>query len=113
MSGVGTPTNTGYLPYTHRGIGSGIPSAGCTNYNPAGSPNIRLTEIQGDYINDHKFQIGTDTVTMHSPDVEFDNQLSLMDYSGTSFRQVGYVQFVNTMSDIDIHTHQEDTSFPC
>ena len=113
--GTCAPTNTGYLPYTHRGIGTDIPTAGCYNYDPSGIEslpyaNIRLVEIQGDFEDNHKFQIGTDIITMHSPDVEFDNQLSLMDYSGTSFRQVGYSQFVNTMSDIDIQTETPTVS---
>lgn len=102
-----TQGNAYFLPYTHRGIASGSPT-GCYNYDPSGvfsaDLNIRTVEIQGDYNSEHKFQISQDTVTLHSPDIEFDNQLFLMDYSSSTFRQVGYAAFSNTMSDIDIQT---------
>lgn len=109
-----SPTDSNELPYTHRGIKGGVPVAGCYNYNPAVDPengsNIRLVEVQGDFDSENRFNIDKGVVTFHSPDVEFDNQLSLMDYSGSKFRQVGHVIFSNTMSDIDIQTETPTAS---
>lgn len=106
-NGTGSPASTDTLPYTHRGIDYRVPYSDCTSYNPSDSVNnIRLVEIQGDY-NDssgNKFKIDRETVTFHSPDIEFDTQMSLIDYANTKYRQIGYTQFIGTMSDIDIQT---------
>ncbi len=110
---VGSPADEGTLPYTHRGIKAGVPVTGCTKYNPEDTTNnIRLVEVQGDFdsTSGNQFQIDKGVVTFHSPDVEFDNQLSLMDYSGSQFRQVGHIIFSNTMSDIDIQTETPTAS---
>lgn len=108
--GTCSPTNKTTLPYAHRGLSSGVPS-GCSKYNPEDSIGsdqnpeaIRLVEIQGDFENSNKFAIGRDVVTFHSPDIEFDSQLALTDYSSSRFNQIGNAQFNNTMSDIDIQT---------
>lgn len=100
-----SPIDTGYLAYTHMGIGPSIPKSGCWNYDPNGvNDNIRTVEVQGQFDQNNKFQVDKSTVTFHSPDIEFDTQLSLVDYSSSKFRQVGYSVFSGTMSDIDIQT---------
>lgn len=101
-----SPAQGAVLPYTHRGIATGIPS-GCHKYDPT---QIRMVEIEGDYEEINQFKIDRETVTMHSPDLEFDDQLSLMNYSDTKYRQVGYAQFTGTMSDIDLQTETSTAS---
>lgn len=107
-----SPADYDKLPYTHRGIGNDIPKKAtgsseskCYNYNPDDSTNnIRMVEVQGDFKDENKFQIDRSCVTFNSPDIEFDDQMVLTDYSNTKFRQIGHVLFTNTMSDIEIQT---------
>ena len=96
------------LPYTWKGIsadtgGSFDPDR--YSVSPSIAPiSIRQVEIQGDYDVKNKFQIDNEFVTFNSPDIEFDEQLSLMDFSNTQFKQVGCSVFKSTLSDIDIQT---------
>lgn len=76
------------------------------NYNPT---NIRAVEIQGDFgkgtaQKSNKFLIDRLFLTLHSPDVEFDDDYKLIDYSLFKGRQIGHALFTYTMSDIDIQT---------
>ena len=101
----------GYLPYTNMNVEAGVPISGTERYDPSGSGNnIRLVEVQGQYNANNRFQIDQACVTMHSPDIEFDSQLSLTDYSDTTFRHVGNAVFSGTMSDIDIQTETPTVS---
>ena len=88
-------SETGTLPYAYRGVEKDNP------FNPT---NLRSVEIQGDFDDDHKFRIDRGFLTLHSPDIEFDDQLLLMDFGAVEFKQVGHVLFKNTLSDIDIQT---------
>ena len=77
---------------------------------PADSPNnIRAVEIQGTFSNadaddNSMFIIDRNFLTLHSPDVEFDEDFLLIDYSYFTGKQVGSVEFKKTLSDIDIQT---------
>jgi len=96
----------GALAYTSRG--TGITGTGTTAYDPrgltSGMPNIRTVEIQGDYSDDNKFRVRRDFVTMHSPDLEFDDRLALSNFSNSKCYRVGKASFGITLSDIDIQT---------
>lgn len=84
-----TGSTGGFIPYADR------------NTNPS---MFRYAEIEGMYDAEHKFRVDLNTVTFHSPDVEFDEQLKTYSYVNTSARKVGDVKFTKVMSDIDIQT---------
>lgn len=104
--GTYAPTASGVLPYMTR------------DSNPqdidGNNTNIRQVEIQGffkKYKEDeeekfmNQFYVDTEEfVTMHSPEFEFDDSMYHTEFTNTSFRNVGYVQFKNTMADIEIQT---------
>ena len=92
------------LPYTSRIAGNGIPVIG-NAYNPNGDiNNIRRVEIWGDYDDDNKMRIDKYFLTLHSPDVEFDDRLSLVDYSSAQYILAGNTVFQNTFSDMELQT---------
>lgn len=95
------PTSSGTLPYTSRSMNTG----NNPNWNPE---KMRQVEIQGYFGNgtsdDDKFKIDRSFSTLHSPDIEFDDHLSVLDFVNAYYRSVGYVNFSNTFSDIDIQT---------
>ncbi len=68
------------------------------------SSDIRQAEIQGDYSEDLQFKIETDLNTLHSPDVEFDTNLQVINFTDMVLRGIGYAKFTKTLSDIDIQT---------
>lgn len=92
------------MSYTSREITTDS-EKGTTAYNPQDLlDNIKYAEIQGDFNEKNKFQVRRDIFTLHSPDLEFDDYLTLNDFTGTSYEQVGNVQILKTLSDIDIQT---------
>lgn len=98
-NGAVRPTSSGILPYTSRNTFS-------NGYNP--TDNIKKVEIWGDYDDGNKFSIGgyttNDMLTFHSPDVEFDTQMSNASFIGTKYLNTGHITFNHTLSDIDIQT---------
>ena len=66
--------------------------------------NINKVEIPGEFLPEHKFQIDQDFVTFHSPDLEFDDNLLLLDFYGLCYRKVGGTSTIRISSDIDIQT---------
>ena len=68
--------------------------------------DLRQIEIQGHYSSDNKFRIDSNTLTLHSPDVQFDDQLAIMDYNAGSLRvhQIGFADIRHTLSDIEVQT---------
>lgn len=93
--------NGNYLPYTHSD----------SSYKPNDDlKNIKAVEIQGDYDVDNEFQTRYDILTLHSPDIEFDNYLSLSDFFNVNYRQVGNASVNKTFSDIDIQTESPTIS---
>lgn len=70
-----------------------------------GSPMwIKKVEIQGHYEEGNKFKVDKNLLTYHSPDIEFDDVLSVTDYTGLKYKPVGTAQFTKTLSSIDIQT---------
>ena len=108
IRGSGTVSPTDYLDdseyhmlqYANRHIKAGEPDAGAV-FNPQ---YMRQIEIQGDFHDDNKFRIDRGCVTFNSPDIEFDDQLSVLNFSGLKGVHIGSVLFTNTLSDIDIQT---------
>ena len=93
------PQSSGTLPYTRNDV----------NYDPE-TEHIRWVEIQGQFKPENKFQISSDFLTLNSPEIDFDDQLHLMDFTGSSYRKVGDVSFQHTWSDINIQTETPTTS---
>lgn len=90
------PSGNGTLKYAETGL---------SNKQLTWPPtNIRLIEIQGDYDTNNKFQVDWDYLTLHSPEVEFDDSISLIDFTDVTGYKAGSVSFTNTFSDIDIQT---------
>lgn len=106
------PTYSGTLPYTSRQIDNENPVNPGTAYDPDPSSGfkIRQVEIQGDFESDNQFKIDSNFVTLHSPDIEFDDYISVMDMAGLEYRLMGDVRFRKTMSDIDIQTESPTVS---
>ena len=97
------PTDDSYLPYASRAMNNdNIP-----NWNPK---DIRQVEIQGHFESNSKFQVDRTFSTLHSPDIEFDDHLSVLDFVDTYYRSAGYVTFSTTFSDIDIQTETPTVS---
>lgn len=68
------------------------------------SPWLRDTEVMGIFDDNHSFCVDTKFMTIHSPDLIFDDSFSSMDFSECSVQKVGYVRLSNTYGDIDIQT---------
>lgn len=95
--GAVQPVGTGFLEY----------SSNAGSYNPS---NIRQVEIQGIYDDGNKFQVDTSLLTLHSPDLQFDDNLAASEFMGTGYRQVGALTVQSTLSDIDIQTESPTIS---
>ena len=74
-------------------------------YEPV-SPYIDESENIEDYISDHSenFYVDQSIVTLHSPDIEFDDNIQNLDISRLSLRIVGAVPITSCYGDIDIQT---------
>lgn len=68
------------------------------------SPYLSSTEVMGIYGNDTKFRVDRNLFTINSPDVEFDDLLSHLDFTKCKVTTVGYTHFSDTYGDIDIQT---------
>lgn len=66
--------------------------------------NIRHVEIQGDFDKANRFKSSKGMLTLHSPDIEFNDYIATSDLSGVQYKRVGEAQFQRTFSDIDIQT---------
>lgn len=99
-SAYGT-SNDPYLCYTERNVENDKPDTGQEVYNPK---YLRAVEIQGYYNSENRFKADKNIVTLHSPDIEFDEYLKVADYADVKYKQAGFVRFTNTLSDIDIQT---------
>ena len=97
---VNTPTSSGALEYTKKDI------EGNNVYDPS---NIRKVEIQGNF-STNKLYVSREYRTFHSPDIEFDEQVSLVDFTNKKFKNVGTSVFQNTLADIDIQTETPTVS---
>ena len=106
------PKSSGFLDYTSKNVEEDFPDVGITpDYIPAFNPEyLRRVEIEGDYNEENRFKIDSYAATFHSPDIEFDEQLSLYDYSNVNYQVRGEVTFLKTLSDIDIQTESPTVS---
>lgn len=62
-------------------------------------------------INEDNYYVDQSIVTLHSPDIEFDDNLSSIDYSNIKLRIVGVVPITSSASDIDIITSSSTNPF--
>lgn len=98
------------LRYTSRQTDDDLPDVGGIIFNPQ---YIRQVEIEGQFnanaiennvYKGSQFEIDRNYRTFHSPDVEFDDQVSLIDFTDKYYKQRGVAEFEFTMSDIEIQT---------
>ena len=115
-----TNNNETVSPWSETGD-STIPYTKSNNrYNPSSDEgedhpygyavNIRQVEVDGWFDYNDRFRIDWDLLTLHSPDIEFDEQLYNTDFSNTQCTHVGRADFQITLSDIDIQTESPTVS---
>lgn len=78
-------------------------------WNPPNRPSVSDTASEADVNawvsqNAENFYIDQSIVTLHSPDIEFDNDVRSIDTSGLQLRIVGMVPLTAFIGDIDIQT---------
>lgn len=75
-------------------------------YDPEASISTNGATLEHDWVSDHKenFFIDQSIVTLHSPELEFDDSIKSMDFSGLQLRIVGLVPLTAFYGDIDIAT---------
>jgi hypothetical protein len=78
-------------------------------WNPPSKPSVSDTASEADVNawvsqNAENFYIDQSIVTLHSPDIEFDNNVRSIDTSGLQLRIVGMVPLTAFIGDIDIQT---------
>ena len=70
-------------------------------FNPI---NLRSVEIQGDFTGNNRCTVNTNLLTLHSPEIEFDTDVQLFDWTNVTINKVGEAKFSSTVSDINIQT---------
>ena len=66
------------------------------------SPYLSSTEVMGNYDEDNTYHIDRQLFTVNSPDIEFNSEVSHVDFNGYTICSVGYTTFEKTFGDIDI-----------
>lgn len=100
-----SPINDGWLIYADAGEANG--DKWVTTTNPV---DLRRVEIQGDFKEEDKFRASSRLLSLHSPDIEFDDSLFNLNFEDTKCRKVGRVGFSKTFSDINIQTETPQIS---
>lgn len=72
--------------------------------------DFRAIEIQGHFENKDQFVVDLNLLSLHSPDIEFDDSLYNLNFEDTKYRKVGEVSFYKTFSDINIQTETPQVS---
>lgn len=78
-------------------------------WNPPSNPYVDNSLSDSDVAgwvsqNSENFYVDQSIITLHSPDIEFDDNVRSIDTSGLKLRIVGYVPFTAFTGDIDIQT---------
>lgn len=78
-------------------------------WNPPSNPYVDNSLSDSDVAgwvsqNSENFYVDQSIITLHSPDIEFDNNVRSIDTSGLKLRIVGYVPLTAFTGDIDIQT---------
>lgn len=78
-------------------------------WNPPENPYVNNTASDSDVAgwvsqNSENFYIDQSIITLHSPDIEFDDNIRSIDTSGLKLRIIGYVPLTAFAADIDIQT---------
>lgn len=68
------------------------------NHNPS------INQSHLNEIDSREFYVDQSILTMHSPDIEFDDRLQFLNYSEWKLKLVGYANFTSNVGDIDIQT---------
>ena len=80
----------------------------CISYEEGNTPYpyIRSTNDRGSWVQDNSenYYVDQSILTLHSPDIEFDESVQTMDISNLKLRIVGMVPLTSSISDIDIQT---------
>lgn len=109
-NGAVMPLNVGYVASTKLGGTYYNPNY---NYSEGDSPvheNIKQVEIEGLFDAAHAFQINGNILTLHTPELEFDDFRGSVDFTGSTPYHVGWMDFSTTYSDIDIQTESPSVS---
>ena len=72
--------------------------------------DFRAIEIQGHFENKDQFVVDLNLLSLHSPDIEFDDSLYNLNFEDTKYRKVGEISFYKTFSDINIQTETPQIS---
>lgn len=82
-------------------------------YDPPEDLNIPNNADINSWISDnkHNFYVDQSIVTLHSPDIEFDETIKSLDLSNVKFRITGAVPITSFTSDVDIQTSSITTPF--
>ena len=108
-----SPVDSGFLTYEDYGTSKEIPLGPDTLVGYATSTNpsmFRTVEIQGDFDTEDKVRISSRLLSLHSPDIEFDDSLYNLNFSDIQLRKVGGIEFSATFSDINIQTETPQVS---
>lgn len=68
------------------------------------SPYLYSTEIMGSFDAQHSYYVDRNFATINSPDIEFNDYISSVDFKGYKVWRVGKIKFDATYGDIDIQT---------
>lgn len=71
---------------------------------------MRSIEVQGVYTTKNSFAINNTQFTMHSPDLEFNDEMYSTDFTNSTYRKVGEITINKTLSDILIETESPTIS---
>lgn len=93
----------GYVPSSGKVYDSSNLEGNDDNGSLISSPQLRSTEI-GAALGDNRFRIDSTMVTIHTPELIFDDALFSEDWSGVGIKKTGYAIFNNTFGDIDLQT---------
>lgn len=111
VSPLSTRSNTHMLEYADAGVQK--IEYNSVNYFIASTndpKDFRAIEIQGHFENKDQFVVDLNLLSLHSPDIEFDDSLYNLNFEDTKYRKVGEVSFYKTFSDINIQTETPQVS---
>lgn len=111
VSPLSTRSNTHMLEYADAGVKK--IEYNSVNYFVASTndpKDFRAIEIQGHFENKDQFVVDLNLLSLHSPDIEFDDSLYNLNFEDTKYRKIGEVSFYKTFSDINIQTETPQIS---
>ena len=111
VSPLSTRSNTHMLEYADAGVKKiGYISGDYFVASTNDPKDFRAIEIQGHFENEDQFVVDLNLLSLHSPDIEFDDSLYNLNFEDTKYRKIGEVSFYKTFSDINIQTETPQVS---